>query len=151
VPVEPLPPAFAEQITFLFVEDLERSHAFYGGVLALPLALDQGTCRIYRVCGGAYLGVCERPGRVEPEGIIVTLVTGDVEGWHRRLTGGGVPVVRPPGRSDEYRVFHAFYRDPDGYLVETQRFLDPAWDRRPPAGPGADDAGTILPDPREQP
>jgi catechol 2,3-dioxygenase-like lactoylglutathione lyase family enzyme len=128
----PAAPPFAEQITFLFVDDLDRSHAFYAGALGLPLALDQESCRIYRVTETAYLGICERPGRAEPEGLIVTLVTGDVEGWHRRLTAAGIAVVQPPGRSDEYRVFHAFYRDPDGYLVETQRFLDPAWDDRPP-------------------
>ena len=138
MPDDPLPPAppFAEQITFLFVEDLERSHGFSAGVLGLPQALDQGTCRIYRVTGSADLGICERPGRVEPEGLIVTLVTDDVEAWHRRIAAAGVPVVQPPGRSGEYRVFHAFYRDPDGYLVETQRFLDPAWDDRPPPAAG---------------
>ena len=130
----PPPPSFTDQVTFLFVEDLARSDAFYAGVLGLPLVLDQGTCRIYRVAGSAYLGICERPGRAEPEGIIVTLVTADVDGWHRRLAAAGVPVVSHPGRSDEYRVYHAFYRDPDGYLVETQRFLDPAWDGRPAAG-----------------
>lgn len=41
------------QITFLPVADLQRSAAFYEATLGLPLVVDQGTCRIYRVCGGA--------------------------------------------------------------------------------------------------
>jgi catechol 2,3-dioxygenase-like lactoylglutathione lyase family enzyme len=118
---------FDAQITFLFVADLERSHRFYAETLGLPLALDQGSCRIYRVSDGAYLGMCARPGSVSPDGIIVTLVSPDVVGWHDRLVAAGAPCERPPTRNDEYLVFHAFYRDPDGHLVEIQEFLDPRW------------------------
>ena len=126
-----LPPPFEEQISFVFVTDLERSHRFYEETLGLPLALDQGMCRIYRVTGTAYLGICERPDEVSPQGVILTLVTDEVDAWHQRLTERDVPVIKAPGYSEEYRVYHAFYQDPDGYLVETQQFSDQAWDARP--------------------
>jgi catechol 2,3-dioxygenase-like lactoylglutathione lyase family enzyme len=126
-----LPPPFAEQITFVFVSDLDRSHAFYCEVLGLPLALDQGSCRIYRITGTAYLGVCARPEEVSPGGIILTLITDEVDRWHERLVAASVPVIRGPGYSEQYRVYHAFYQDPDGYLVETQQFRDAAWEARP--------------------
>jgi catechol 2,3-dioxygenase-like lactoylglutathione lyase family enzyme len=116
---------FEQQLTFLFVADLERSAAFYEGALGLDLVRDQGDCRIYRVAPSAYLGVCERPDRVEPEGVIVTLVTDDVAGWHARLVDAGADVVAEPEHSEHYRIHHAFYRDPDGHLVEIQRFDDP--------------------------
>ena len=116
------------QITFVFVADLERSHAFYAGALGLDLALDQGSCRIYRVTAGAFLGVCERPDQVSPEGIILTLVVGDVAAWHQRLVAAGVTVEQEPGYSETYRIDHCIYRDPDGYLVEIQTFRDPDWD-----------------------
>jgi hypothetical protein len=32
---------------------------------------------------------------------------------------------RPPAHSDTYRIYHCFLRDPNGYLVEFQRFDDP--------------------------
>ena len=51
-------------ITFLFVTDLEASHRFYADALDLPMVLDQGNCRIYRINRGAFLGICERPDRV---------------------------------------------------------------------------------------
>ncbi|MCB2223460.1 MAG: VOC family protein [Actinobacteria bacterium] len=127
---QPIPP-IDDVITFLSVEDLARSDAFYGSVLGLPLVVDQGSCRIYRAAGG-YLGVCERPGAASPDGVIVTLVAADVDGWHDRLAGVGVPVEQAPRRNDTYGVYHAFYRDPDGYLLEIQRFLDPQWSA--PAG-----------------
>jgi catechol 2,3-dioxygenase-like lactoylglutathione lyase family enzyme len=119
-------------ITFLFVTDLGASHLFYGDLLGLDLAVDQGDCRIYRVTGGGYLGICERPDRVGTDGLIITLVLDDVDGMHDRLAGAGVPVEAPPTHSDRYGIRHAFYRDPDGHSVEIQRFDDPDWGRSTP-------------------
>lgn len=107
--------------------DLERSHAFYAGVLGLPLVLDQGTCRIYRACGQAYLGICRRPGARAAEGVIITLVSAEVDAWHRHLVATGATVVQAPCANEQYRIYHAFYRDPDGHLVEIQQFADRAW------------------------
>lgn len=118
--------AFTEQITFLYVSDLGRSSAFYGETLGLELVTDQGDCLIYRVVGDAYLGVCLRPGR-DKDGVIVTLVTEEVDVWHESLTAAGVECVSPPNHHGKYDIYQAFYRDPDGYLIEIQRFGDPAW------------------------
>jgi catechol 2,3-dioxygenase-like lactoylglutathione lyase family enzyme len=116
-----------QQITFLFVADLERSAAFYASVLGLAEVLDQGTCRIYRAASGAFVGICERPDRVSPGGLILTFVTDDVDGWHRRITASGWPAESDPAENADYAIRHAFYRDPDGYLVEIQTFRDPRW------------------------
>lgn len=118
---------FDQQITFLPVRDLEQASVFYGGVLGLALVLDQGDCRIYRVSASAFVGLCERTSKGDMTGLMVTLVTADVDGWHERLTAAGVPCDRPPQNNEKYQLYQAFYRDPDGYLVEIQRFLDPAW------------------------
>ena len=115
------------QITFLPVADMRRSAAFYEEALGLPLVVDQGNCRIYRVAAAAYLGVCERSGAAPAAGVIVTLVSRAVDAWHRRLVAAGMEVVEAPSRSERYRIHHAFYRDPDGHLVEIQEFADPHW------------------------
>lgn len=115
------------QITFLFVADLDRSTAFYEGVLGLELTLDQESCRIYRTAGSAFLGICERPGSVSPGGMIVTFVTGDVDGWHRRITDAGWQAEKDPAENARFSIRHALYRDPDGHLVEIQMFRDPRW------------------------
>jgi catechol 2,3-dioxygenase-like lactoylglutathione lyase family enzyme len=120
-------PAITQQITFLYVADMERSARFYGGVLGLPLVLDQGSCRIYRVSAAAFLGFCERPEAISPGGFIVTLVSDEVDAWHEHLLAAGVTVERPPAESDEYLIYNAFYRDPDGHLLEIQQFRDPRW------------------------
>ncbi len=120
---------FAQQVTFLYAADLDATCAFYAQTLGLPLVLDQGACRIYRVSGDAFVGICRRvaPAEIAPQSVILTLVTHDVDGWARRLTDMGVVLEKPPQLNANYNIYHFFVRDPAGYRVEIQRFLDPAW------------------------
>ncbi len=123
---------FDQQVTFLYTRDLERSAAFYGETLGLPLVLDQGGCRIYRVSSDGFLGLCRcgesRP--CNPEGVIVTFVSDDVDGWYERLKAKGVTFETPPRDNRAFNIYHCFLRDPDGYQIEIQRFDDPAWPAR---------------------
>lgn len=112
-------------VTFISVAELDRSQAFYQGTLGLPLVLDQGACRIFRVSEAGFLGTCE--GVPSPAGVIVTLVTDDVEERCSRLEAAGVVFEKPLAHNPTFDITHAFLRDPDGYLVEIQRFEDPQW------------------------
>ena len=124
-------PSVDQQITFLYTTDMARSITFYEDILQLPLVLDQGGCRIYKVAGAAYVGICERSHAVvEPKGVIITLVTSDVDGWHAHLREHSVKIDKPPSVNDAYGIYHCFARDPNGYLIEIQRFLDPDWHER---------------------
>ncbi len=120
---------FDQFVTFLYTRDLEASSRFLSETLGLQLVLDQGRCRIYRVAPHSYLGVCECEEVASTSGIIVTLVSNDVDEWHRRLRVEGVPIEKPPSHNPDYDIYHMFFRDPNGYLFEIQRFLDPSWPR----------------------
>jgi catechol 2,3-dioxygenase-like lactoylglutathione lyase family enzyme len=124
----------AAQITFLYTRDLAATATFYEEVVGLPLKLDQGACRIYRVSEDGYLGFCQAedaPGRAADgtaggvRHVILTLVTEDVDGWYDRLRARGVAFEDPPTTNPKYQIYHCFFRDPNGYLVEIQRFLHP--------------------------
>jgi len=119
--------SFVAQVTFVYTADLAASEHFYGEVLGLPLALDQGSCKIYRVSPGAQVGVCLRPDAEPPQGVILTLVTDDVDGWCRRIEAYGVSLEKAPTFDAQYKIYHCFLRDPSGALVEIQRFEDQAW------------------------
>ena len=120
---------FDQQVTFLYARDLEKSAAFYGEVLGLPLVLDQGSVRIFRTSRNSFLGVgqCNEKWSPTPGGIIVTLVTNDVDEWYERLRSKRVVFDAPPSQNDAFNIYHCFLRDPDGYQIEIQRFGDPAW------------------------
>ncbi len=119
------------QITFLPSSDLERSRAFYEGVLGLELVTDQGACHIYHVASVAFLGVCVREVVSPCDGVIVTLVTSDVDGWCEQIIGAGGRLESGPEHNDRFGIYHAFLRDPDGNLLEIQRFDDPGWSTPP--------------------
>lgn len=113
---------FDAQITFVFVSDLQRSAAFYGNVLELDLVRDQGACLIYRVASDAYLGVCDhRP--VDAGGAIITLVSDEVDAWAGRFAAAGYNVDGPTA-NEQFGLYHCFVHDPDGHLIEIQRFDD---------------------------
>lgn len=119
------------QITFLYTRDLKKSAHFYEDILGLPLAVDQGACRIYHVAGRkAYFGICERAEAPEnPEGIIFTFVTQDVDAWYERITSHDWECEYSPRTNETYNIYHFFVKDPNGYLLEVQRFAEEDWDQ----------------------
>ena len=119
------------QITFVYTSDLARSARFYEAVLGLELAVDQGSCRIYRVSHRqAYLGICQRDETPEDtSGLIITLVTSDVNAWYERIVSMGWVCEHSPRHNDRYQIYHFFLRDPSGYLIEIQRFDRADWDQ----------------------
>jgi catechol 2,3-dioxygenase-like lactoylglutathione lyase family enzyme len=129
----PVHPPIDQQITFLRVNDLEATAHFYEQVMGLSLFLDQGVCRIYRVTSNSFVGFCKQTEAMRadpangPAALIFTLVTEDVDGWYRYLQERGVQLEKAPAYNPNYKIYHCFLRDPDGYLIEIQRFEDPRW------------------------
>jgi catechol 2,3-dioxygenase-like lactoylglutathione lyase family enzyme len=122
-------PRIDSQITWVYTADLPGTARFYAETLGLPMVLDQGQCRVFRTSKTSFIGVCHaRPGRfVEPKGVVLTIETPDVDGWHARLKAAGATIEAPPAISEVYKIHAFFARDPNGYLLEFQRFLDPHW------------------------
>ena len=118
------------QITFLYTRDLSRSARFYEDVLGFELAVDQGSCRIYRVqerC--AFLGICQRDDAPEDAAsLIFTLVANEVDLWYERISARGWNCEHRPRHNATYGIYHFFLRDPSGYLIEIQRFDRADWD-----------------------
>ena len=72
----------------------------------------------------------------EPKGVILTLVSQEVDRWADYLQAHGITLEKPPTLYDRFNIYHCFLRDPNGYLIEIQQFLDPAWPRPLSAGQG---------------
>lgn len=119
---------FKQLVTFLYTHDLVQTAVFYEETLGLSLVLDQGSCRIYQVNRASYLGFCQHLDEAQaPQGVIITFVANDVDSWYQQLRQQGVVFEKPPTLNEKFNIYHCFLRDPNGYLLEIQRFLDPAW------------------------
>jgi catechol 2,3-dioxygenase-like lactoylglutathione lyase family enzyme len=121
-------PPIDQQITFLYTDDLAKTTVFYEEVLGLELALDQGICRIYRVSDSACVGICQRENvPADKTSVIFTLITDQVDEWYTYLQDNGVTFEKNPIENPKYQIYHCFLRDPNGYLIEIQKFLGPRW------------------------
>ena len=118
---------FEQSVCFFPCTDLDTTQAFYEGKLGLPLVLDQGACRIFRVSTGGFIGFCTHRDKATAEGAIITLATRAVERVYAQLLERGVTFEAPLKHNERFNITHAFLRDPDGHLVEIQRFDDPRW------------------------
>ena len=123
---------FEQSITILYAACLETTHLFYTSILGLELVLDQGACRIYRIASEAYIGFCTHRTPAAQTGVILTLVHRDVEDVYANLVAKGLAFEVPLQHNAQFNITQAFFRDPDGYLLELQRFEDPEW---PPPTP----------------
>ncbi len=112
-------------VVFFGAADLEEVHGFYHGCLELPLYKDQGLCRIYEVPGGGLLGFCSHLAVHHAEkSPIITLLTDDVDGMYERLQEHGYTPETKPKHYTKFNIYHFFLKDPNGYTVEIQTFLD---------------------------
>ncbi|OPL18077.1 MAG: glyoxalase [Candidatus Aegiribacteria sp. MLS_C] len=115
------------QIVFFYTRDLEATSRFYEDVIGLEMVLDQGGCRIFRTTGSSFLGFCGSVDAGSSDGVVLTLVTEDVDGWFEELSARGGVFEKEPASNRDYHIYHCFLRDPNGYVIEIQRFEDPRW------------------------
>ncbi|MCW5936224.1 MAG: VOC family protein [Fimbriimonadaceae bacterium] len=123
-------PRIDQAVTFLRTRDLEANGRFYRDLFGLELVLGQGGCRIYRWAGtSAFLGFCaDGKAMAEPaSAIVLTIVTDEVDEWHRHLSAHGVETDGPPRLNKKYQIYHFYADDPDGYRIEVQQFRDERW------------------------
>ena len=118
---------FDQSVSFYYTPDLQASAEFWEKQIGLHLVLDQGRCKIYRVSQDGFIGFCERDGIRASADVIITLVAQDVDTRCQVLRERGVPFEKEPTYNPKFNIYHAFLRDPAGYLVEIQRFEDPSW------------------------
>ncbi|MFW5697050.1 MAG: VOC family protein [Fimbriimonadaceae bacterium] len=116
------------QITFLPTPDMEATHRFYHDICGFELELDQGVCRIYKTTHRAFVGFCQCD-EMKPEGnrVVLTIVSDEVDRWYELLTSNGVETDGEPRKNDKIKIYHFYAKDPNGYSVEVQSFLDPEW------------------------
>lgn len=113
-------------ITFLYYEDLEGAMRFYEEVMGFEKIVDQGWAKIYRVVGEAHVGLVDgsrgyhRPSSSKP--VMVTVVVDNVDAWYRYLRVMGVETLTEPRDHEEIGVRAFLLEDPEGYVIEIQKF-----------------------------
>ncbi len=112
-------------ITFFYYRDLPAAIRFYEDVMGLPLAIDQGWCKIYRLCPGAHVGLVDesrgmhRAAPVKP--VQLCLRVGDVDAWHCYATDHALPALSGIFENAALGIRAFVFEDPEGYQIEIQQ------------------------------
>ena len=111
-------------ITFIYCRDLPRAMRFYEDVMGLALAIDQGWCKIYQLCGGAHLGLVDETRgmhRWAPEKPVqICLRVADVDGWYAYIKDLQVKALSEMFDSENLGIRAFVFEDPEGYQIEIQ-------------------------------
>ena len=116
-------------ITWFYYDQLQPAAAFYEQAMGFPLVVDQEWARIYRISSDAYVGiVAGDKGSFRPQAfnaVLLTLVVEDVAIWHASLRRKGISSLSDIRTHRDIQVRCFFLKDPGGYAIEIQQFLDP--------------------------
>ncbi|MBM7070193.1 VOC family protein [Actibacterium sp. 188UL27-1] len=111
-------------ITFLYYRDLATAMQFYERVLGLPLAIDQGWCKIYRICPGAHVGLVDETkgmnkwAAVKPVQLCIRVT--DVDAWYAYAREMSLDALSELFESDQLGIRAFVFNDPEGYQIEIQ-------------------------------
>jgi hypothetical protein len=122
-------------VWFYYNEIIKASH-FYGELLGLELILDEGWARIYKISSSSFVGLVDSSsGRghceVAPESaVLLTLDVDNIEQWYSFLKDASVQIEGKINTMEDIEVQCFFLRDPGGYALEIQKFMNPQTSRK---------------------
>jgi len=111
-------------ITFFYYRDLPAAMRFYEDILGLPLAIDQGWCKIYQICPGANVGLVDESkgmnkwAPVKPVQLCIRVP--DVDAWYGYASDEQLNNLSDLFINDEIGIRAFVFNDPEGYQIEIQ-------------------------------
>lgn len=111
-------------ITFLYYRDLTTAMRFYENVLGLPLAIDQGWCKIYQICPGAHVGLVDETkgmnkwAPIKPVQLCIRVP--NVDDWYAYAQSKELDGLSELFVNDEIGIRAFVFNDPEGYQIEIQ-------------------------------
>mgnify|MGYP001829124235 CR=1 FL=1 len=119
--------AYTLAITFLYYKDLQRAMQFYGDILGLSLAIDQGWSKIYRICEGAHVGLVDESKGMNrwtsQKPVQLCIRVPDVDSCYCYAVENDLPELSQVFQNDQLGIRAFVFRDPEGYQIEMQSAL----------------------------
>jgi predicted enzyme related to lactoylglutathione lyase len=116
-------------ITFFYYRDLPAAMRFYEDVLGLSLAIDQGWCKIYRICPGAHVGLVDETKGMNKwtpdKPVQLCIRVPDVDDWYAYAQDKELNNLSKLFVNDEIGIRAFVFNDPEGYQIEMQSATRP--------------------------
>jgi lactoylglutathione lyase len=111
-------------ITFFYYRDLAGAMAYYEEVLGLPLAIDQGWCKIYRIAEGAHVGLVDEAKGMNKwyadKPVQLCIRVPDVTAWYAYAQDRGLTNLSELFSNEALGIRAFVFNDPEGYQIEIQ-------------------------------
>jgi predicted enzyme related to lactoylglutathione lyase len=111
-------------ITFFYYRDLAGAARFYDEVMGLPLAIDQGWAKIYRIGGEAHVGLVDESRGMnkwqEKKPVQLCIRVPDVDAWYTYAQARGVAGLSELFVNEQLGIRAFTFSDPEGYQIEMQ-------------------------------
>ena len=116
-------------ITFFYYRDLATAIQFYEEVMGFTLAIDQGWSKIYRIGGGAHVGLVDEERGMHKSAlekpVQLCIRVPDVDAWYDYANRKKVANVSKLFVSDALGIRAFVFEDPEGYQIEVQSATRP--------------------------
>lgn len=113
-------------ISFYGTNDLEKTDKFYKKFFGLEVYKDQGKCKIYKIQGAGMIAFCEHMEVLtNDKSPIITFLTEQVDETYEKFNNmDGIKIESKPVKNNNFNIYQFFAKDPNGYTLEIQKFLD---------------------------
>ena len=116
-------------ITFLYYRDLPSAMLFYEDILGLPQVIDQGWCKIYKICPGAHVGLVDEAKGMnkwaETKSVQLCIRVPQVNEWYAFAQAKGLNNLSKLFTNEDLGIRAFVFADPEGYQIEIQSATRP--------------------------
>ena len=116
-------------ITFFYYRDLPTAMRFYQDVLGLSLAIDQGWCKIFRICPGAHVGLVDETKGMNKwsatKPVQLSIRVPDVDDWYAYARTKDLNNLSTLFENNSIGIRAFVFNDPEGYQIEIQSATRP--------------------------
>ena len=116
-------------ITFFYYRDLPAAMRFYEDILGLSLAIDQGWCKIYKICPGAHVGLVDEAKGMNKwqaaKPVQLCIRVPDVDAWYAYANEVELNGLSELFINDQLGIRAFVFNDPEGYQIEIQTATRP--------------------------
>jgi predicted enzyme related to lactoylglutathione lyase len=123
------PPSVDGLLTFFYYKDMARAGEFYEKIMGFELVQDQKWAKIFKVADNAYMGCVDgnigyhKHDPTKP--VMLTVIVDDPDAWYEHFMEHGVETLDKPHDDVELNMRIFLLKDPEGYVIEIQKFNDP--------------------------
>jgi predicted enzyme related to lactoylglutathione lyase/catechol 2,3-dioxygenase-like lactoylglutathione lyase family enzyme len=112
---------------FFYYQNLAGAQKFYEETLGLKRVLDYGFASIHQISRTTFVGLVDETRGMhrttEPKSVTLSFITEEIDAWYQYLTGKSVKMHRPLKNATRHPTRGFVARDPEGYFLEFETFL----------------------------